>query len=292
VVWTRADDLQHDFYRQPTYHWLRAGWADPDPSAVQVWRHFVAAPGLNGVAYRLSDVLKEGLPVPYAITDKSVQATLADIPLPTGPWRAVMSGPNAFANECFLDEVAAARGKDPYQLRRELLPEGDRLRVVLETAASAAHWESPLAEGHGRGIACHTYGDSPVAMVAEVSVTSGQVRVERVVCAIDCGTVVNPDMVVQQMEGGIAFGLTSLLKGEITYERGRVQQSSFDDFPLLQLADMPDVDVHIVSTTRAPQGAGEMGVPPIVPAVVNAIHACTGVRIRRLPLRPGDLAAS
>jgi isoquinoline 1-oxidoreductase beta subunit len=290
VVWTREDDIQHDFYRQQTYHWLRAGW-DAEGNLAS-WRHFIAAPGINGVAYHAgNEVLEEGLAVPYTIPDKRSRTLLANIPIPTGPWRAVMSGPSAFANECFLDEVAAALQKDPYELRMALLPESDRLRPILELAAAQAGWGAPLPAGHGRGIACHTYRQTAVAMVAEASVQDGQVRVHKVVCAVNCGTVVHPDMVVQQMEGSIADGLASLLKGEITFERGRVQQSNFGDYPLLRIDEMPQVEVHILPDPRPPQGVGETGVPPIVPAVANAIFAATGARIRRIPIRAGDLRA-
>jgi isoquinoline 1-oxidoreductase beta subunit len=212
------------------------------------------------------------------------------MPLPTGPWRAVMNGPNAFANECFLDEVAAALKKDPYEFRMALLKDGDRLKPAVDLVAKKANWGGPLPAGHGLGLACHTtYGLTSVAMVAEVSVEAGLVRVHKVVCAVDCGLAVHPDMVIQQMEGGIVFGLTALLKGEITFDKGRVQQSNFNDYPLLQMAEMPAVEVYILPSDRAPQGVGEMGVPPIAPAVVNAIYAVTGKRIRRMPVKAEDL---
>jgi isoquinoline 1-oxidoreductase beta subunit len=290
VVWTREDDIQHDFYRQPTYHWLRAGW--DEAGKLGLWRHYMAGPGLNGIAYRVGgEVLDEGLAVSYDVPDHLAQSLLADIPLPTGPWRAVMAGPNAFANECFLDEVAAALKQDPYEFRMALLPESDRLRPVVELAAARANWGAPLSDGHARGIACHTYHGTSVAMVAEVSIEAGAVRVHTVVCALDCGMVIHPDMIAQQMEGGIAYGLTSLLKREITFKQGRVQQSNFGDYPLLQMGEMPEVEVHVVPSTRAPQGVGEMGVPPLAPAVVNAIFAATGRRIRRMPIRAEDLQA-
>lgn len=299
VVWTRDDDLQHDYYRQPTYHWLRAGWTNAGDLAL--WRHFVAGPGLNGIAYRVGkEVLEDGMLVPYEIPGRRAQSVFANIPLPTGPWRAVVNGPNAFANECFFDEVAVALNKDPYEFRVSLLREGDRMKPVLELAATKAGWGTPLLEGQGRGIACHTYHQTSAAMVAEVTVGGSTgaalsplvVRVNRIVCALDCGTVVHPDMVAQQMEGCVAFALTSLLKGEITFEAGRVQQSNFNDYPLLQLSEMPQVEVYTVQTNRAPLGVGEMGVPPLVPAVLNAVFAATGIRIRHTPIRAEDLQAS
>jgi isoquinoline 1-oxidoreductase beta subunit len=288
VVWTREDDIQHDFYRQATYHWLRAGW--DEEGVLGLWRHYIAAEGINGVAYHAgNEVLEEGLAVSYTIPDARVQSLLADIPIPTGPWRAVVNGPNAFANECFLDEVATALKQDPYEFRMALLRESNPLRGTVELAAAKAGWGAPPPEGRGRGIACHTTDGTSVAMVAEASVWNGAVRVHKVVCAIDCGIVINPDMVAQQIESGITCGLLSLLKGEITFEQGRVQQTNFKDYPLLQIGEMPEVEVHIVPSDRAPQGVGEMGVPPTVPAVINALFAVTGKRIRRIPIRAEDL---
>jgi isoquinoline 1-oxidoreductase beta subunit len=288
VVWTREDDFAFDFCRQPTRHWLRAEW--DAAGTVTGWRHHLAAPGLNGIAYRaVTDVLSEGLDIPYSVKRKTREPTIAPIPLPTGPWRAVMAGPNAFANECFFDEVAAALGRDPYDLRKQLLPAGDPMLRVLELAATSADWGSAVAPGRGRGIACHEYHDVPVAMVADVAVDGSVLRVERIVCAIDCGLVVQPDMVVQQIEGAVAFALTSMLKSAITHDKGRIQQQNFTDHPLLRLDEMPEVEVHIVESDSDPRGVGEMGVPPVVPAVANAIWAATGVRIRRIPLQPGDL---
>lgn len=288
VVWTREDDIQHDFYRQPTYHWMRAGW-DAD-GKLGLWRHYLAAPGLNGVAYRIGrEVLDEGLTVPYVIPNRLVKAELANVPLPTGPWRAVMAGPNGFANESFLDEVAFALKQDPYELRMQLLGPSDRMRPVLELAATKANWATPPAAGRARGIACHTYHATGVAMVAEVSVEAGKVRVHEITCALDCGVVIHPDIVAQQMEGGVAYALTALFKNPITFKQGRVEQSNFNDYPLLKMDEMPVVKVYTVPSPHAPQGVGEMGVPPVAPAVLNAVFALTGKRIRHTPIRAEDL---
>jgi isoquinoline 1-oxidoreductase beta subunit len=292
LVWTREDDIQHDFYRQVTCHWLKAGW-DANGN-VQLWRHYLAAQGINGIAYRAGrEVLEEDLNAPYDVDDRISQGFVVNFPVPTGPWRGVVSATNAHANECFIDEVAAALGRDPYELRMALLNESDRLRSTLQLAAEKSNWGAALPEGHGRGIACHkTYGQTSVAMTAEVSVLVGAVKVHKVVCAINCGRVIHPDMVAQQMEGGIVFGLTSLLKSGITIEAGRVQQSNFGDYPLLQMNEMPEVEVYIAEDDRPPQGIGEMGVPPVVPAVVNAIFNATGIRVRHMPVRAEDLLSS
>lgn len=289
VVWTRDDDIRNDFYRQVTYHRMRAGW-DAEGN-LGMWQHDLAAQGISGIAYHGGvDVLNEDIDVLYDIDGKSSRSFVVDFPVHTGPWRGVVSATNAFANECFLDEVAAALGKDPLEFRLSRLRESEQLRKALELAAEKSGWGSPLPQGSGRGIACHkTYGQTSVAMVAEVSVEDEKLHVRKVTCAINCGKVIHPDMVKQQMEGSIAFGLTALLKGEITIEKGRIQQSNFFDYPLLQMSEMPEVEVYIVEDDRSPLGLGEMGVPPITPAVVNAIYAAIGVRIRRTPIRDEDL---
>ncbi len=211
--------------------------------------------------------------------------------MPVGFWRSVGSSQNAFITaECFLDEIAAAAGRDPYELRLEYLTNAPRHTRVLELAATKAGWSQPALPGRHRGIAVAESFGSVVAEVAEVSVSpEGEVRVHRVVCAVDCGVVVNPDTVEAQMEGGIVYGLTAALRGEITVANGQVQQSNFHDYPMLRINEMPVVEVHIVPSTDPPGGVGEPGTPPIAPAVVNAIFAATGKRVRKLPIQPDDL---
>jgi isoquinoline 1-oxidoreductase subunit beta len=199
---------------------------------------------------------------------------------------------NGYVVETFIDELAKAGGKDPFELRRKLLAKAPRHLGVLELAASKAGWGKPLSAGRTRGIAVVESFASYVAEVAEVSVnrSSGEVRVHRVVCAVDCGRHVNPDIIAAQMQGGIAYGLTAALKGAITIEKGRVQQSNFHNYEMVRLNQMPEVEVHIVPSNEAPGGIGEPGTPPIAPAVCNAVFAATGKPIRRLPIRAEDLA--
>lgn len=198
--------------------------------------------------------------------------------------------PAAYARECFVDEYAAATGVDSYDLRLQLVDEkvyAADARAVLQLAAEKSDWGKPLPAGWGRGMAFHsTFGVTHVAHVVEVEVDKqGRVRVHRVVSAVDCGAVINPSGVEAQMEGGIAFGLTAALKDKITVKDGRVEQGNFDDFGILRLDEMPAVEVYIVPSDRRPTGIGEMGVPPIVPAVLNAIYAAAGVRVREIPVK-------
>jgi isoquinoline 1-oxidoreductase beta subunit len=200
--------------------------------------------------------------------------------------------PDAFVRECFLDEMAEVLGLDPLEVRLEL--HRPNMIPLLEMVAQESDWGSSLPDGWGRGIACHaTWEATPVAQVAEVSVSDrGEVQVHRVLCAIDPGLAIHPESVKAQMEGGIVFGLTAVLKNAIQYENGRVQQSNFHDYPLLRMNEMPEVEVRILESGGSPTGVGEMGVPPIVPAVMNAIYDATGVRVRKIPVKPSDLLAA
>ncbi len=296
VIWTREDDIQHDYYRPATYNRLRAALnADGDPVG---WWHRIVGPSILSRAF--PDAVKDGIDrtsvegaanLPYSIANLHVESAIEDPGVPVGFWRSVGSSQNAYVTECFLDELAAAAGADPYELRRRLLRDAPRHRGVLELAATTADWGGALPEGHYRGIAVAESFASYVAQVAEVSVSpKGAVRVHRVVCAIDCGSVVNPDTVKAQMESGIAYGLSAVLKGAIDIDEGRVVQSNFHDFPLVRMDEMPEVEVVILRSGRDPGGVGEPGVPPIAPAVANAVFAATGRPVRRLPIRPEDLA--
>jgi isoquinoline 1-oxidoreductase beta subunit len=206
-------------------------------------------------------------------------------------WRSVGNSHNGFVTESFVDELAHAAGKDPLEFRRMLLAKHPRHLGVLNLAAEKAGWGKTLATRRARGVAVHEAFGSFVAQVAEVSVSpTGVPRVCRVVCAVDCGQVVNPDTVKAQMESGIIFGLTAALYGQITLEKGRVQQRNFHDYKMLRIHETPEIEVHIVPSTEKHGGVGEPGVPPIAAAVGNAIFAATGKRIRRLPIRAEDLA--
>jgi isoquinoline 1-oxidoreductase beta subunit len=290
VIWSREDDIRHEYYRPASYHRLRAGLGtDGRPVA---WTHRLVAPSImarvfpNTVQNGLDQETVEGaVAMPYGIPNVHVDYVLTDTGIPVGFWRSVNNSFNAFVVESFIDELAHAAKRDPFEYRRALLADAPRHRAALELAASKAGWGSPAAAGRARGIAVHKSFESFVAQVAEVSVAQdGTVKVHRVVCAVDCGPVVNPSIVDAQMESGIVYGLTAALYGEITIAGGRVVQSNFHDYPMLQVAEMPKVEVYIVPSTDAQGGVGEPGTPPIAPAVCNAIFAATGKRIRKLPI--------
>jgi len=320
VIWTREEDIQHDFYRPATYNVFLAGLdSNGWPTA---WSHRIVSPAIMDrlIPQFLPSMLPQWIPrplknlsawlagalvprfktdekatqgaaeMPYAIENVRVEYIKDDPGIPTGFWRSVYHSQNAFAVESFIDEIAASAGSDPYELRRELLRKAPRLRALLDLAADKAGWRQKLPKGIHRGIAVHDYQDTAVAQVAEVSVDPmGKVSVHRVVCAVDCGIVVNPKIVEAQMESAIAFGLTATLKSAVAIRKGRVEQSNFDGFPLLRIDEMPKVEVHIVPSTNPPSGIGETGVPPIAPAITNAVFAATGKRIRKLPIRPDNL---
>ncbi|MEO8453217.1 MAG: molybdopterin cofactor-binding domain-containing protein, partial [Gemmatimonadota bacterium] len=213
-------------------------------------------------------------------------AVNADVGVPLGYWRSVGASQNGFFTESFVDEMAVAAGKDPFEFRRALLKKKPKHLKVLELAAEKAGWGTPLPAGRARGIAVVESFDSVVAEVAEVSMNpNGTVRVHRVVAGVDCGIAVNPNTIAAQVEGAIVYGLTAALHGEITIKDGRVAQSNFHDYPMLRMNEMPVIEVHIVASTEAPTGIGEPATPPIAPAVANAVYALTKRRIRRLPLK-------
>jgi isoquinoline 1-oxidoreductase subunit beta len=292
VVWTREDDTRGGWYR-PMWYDRMVGGVDASGNPV-AWTHTIVGQSImQGTMFEqfltkngIDDSSVEGAAdLLYGIPNLQVDLHTPKIGVPVQWWRSVGHSHNGFAVEAFFDELAHAGGKDPYELRRALLAKQPRMRAVLELVAQKADWGKPLPAGKGRGIATHFSFDSYVAQVAEVSVENGHLRVHRVVCAVDCGRVVNPDTVKAQMEGGIIFALTAALMAEITLEQGRVKQRNFHDYQMLRINEAPEIEVYIVPSTENPTGVGEPGVPPVAPAVANAIFAATGKRVRKLPIR-------
>jgi isoquinoline 1-oxidoreductase beta subunit len=290
VVWSREDDTQHDQYRPACYHRLRAG-LDAAGQPV-VWTHRIVAPSIMARVFPNfvkdgidGEAVEGGVGMPYTVPNVHVDYLMPDTGIPVGFWRSVNNSFNAFVVESFVDELAHAAKKDPYEYRRDLLGKAPRHLGVLNLVAQKAGWGAPLATGRSRGIAVWKSFETHVAEVAEISIDSdGTVQVHRVVCAVDCGPVVNPDTVEAQMQSAIVYGLTAALWGEITIDQGRVTQSNFHNYRMLRMAEMPQIEVHIVSSNESQGGVGEPGTPPIAPAVCNAIYAATGKRIRKLPI--------
>jgi isoquinoline 1-oxidoreductase beta subunit len=244
-----------------------------------------AVPMLSGPIDMPDKTTAEGLfDLPYSFASQHMSHVATKSGVPVGFWRSVGHSHNAFFSESFMDELAAASKQDPLAFRLGLLNDAPRYAAVLQKAADLAGWGKPLPEGHAHGLALHESFGSIVAQVAEISLANGQIRVHHVVCAIDCGTVVNPATVAQQMESGVVFGLSAALSGQIDIVGGVVQQRNFPNYPLVTLAQAPVVQTHIMASTRAPGGVGEPAVPPIAPAVANALFALTGKRLRTLPL--------
>ncbi|HYG84649.1 MAG TPA: xanthine dehydrogenase family protein molybdopterin-binding subunit [Azospirillum sp.] len=290
LIWTREDDIQGGRYR-PMYHHSMAAGLDEQGKLI-AWKHRIVGQSiLIGTPFE-GVMVKDGIDatsvegaanLPYHIPNVLVDLHSVQVGVPVLWWRSVGSTHNAFATEVFIDELAFAAGQDPYRFRRDLLGKHPRHLAALDLAAEKAGWGKPLPAGKARGIAVHESFNSVVAQVAEVSMQGGRLKVERVVCAVDCGIAVNPDVVRAQMEGGIGFGLGAALAEAITLSQGRVEQSNFNDYTLLRIDRMPDVEVHIVPSAAPPTGVGEPGVPPIAPAVSNALFALTSNHVRNLP---------
>ena len=293
VVWTREEDVQHDVYRPYYFDRIAAGL--DSRGKLVTWNHRIV--GISILSRWAPPAFQNGLD--GDAVDGSVQL-LYDIPtilveyvrheepvLRTGWWRGVGVTHNCFVIESFLDEVAAATGQDPVAFRRGLLGKSPRARAVLDLAAEKAGWGKPLPPGQGRGVALMYSGwDTYMAQVAEVEVTgAGEVGVRRVVCAVDCGTIINPDTVTAQVEGGIVFGISGALWGEITLKNGRVEQSNFHDYRVLRMNETPPIEVHLVRNLEKPGGMGEPATAAIAPALANAVFAATGRRVRELPLQ-------
>lgn len=315
LVWSREDDTQNDVYRPAALHKMKASF--DEQGKLEAWDHQVVAPKLlewaiwdaapamfpGAPKFLYSTLSKSGLmmegiaapadtspyegaeDIPYQIPNIEVRHTKADAGVPVGYWRSVGHSHTAFAVECFVDELAHKAGQDAYQFRRSLLAKDSRVLKVLDLAAEKAQWGRKLEAGVYQGIAVHESFGSYVAQVAEIKVSGTDISVQKVVCAVDCGQVVNPDIVTMQMESGIIFGITAALYGEITIQDGQIQQSNFHDYPMLRMNQSPVIETHIVDSDETPTGVGEPGLPPTAPAIANALFHATGKRFRSTPLK-------
>lgn len=299
LLWSREEDMQHDVYRPAALSVFKA--ALDEKGQATAWSNRVVSPSVGrGTTARLlpwaaadspdKNQIEGAFDIPYSFAHVSVRQLRPFNAVPVGSWRSVGHSYNAFFTECFVDELAHAAGQDPVAYRSALLSAHPRHKAVLALAAAKSGWGQPLPVGHARGVALHESFGSICAQVAEVSIDGDQVRVHRVTCALDCGVVVNPDTVDAQLQSAIVYGLSAALFGEITLANGRVEQSSFPNYPVVQMAHMPRIDTHIVPSTQPPGGVGEPGTPPIAPAVANAVFVLKGQRVRALPIKLGPTA--
>jgi isoquinoline 1-oxidoreductase subunit beta len=296
LQWTREDDIRGGLYRPMYFHKLEA--ALDANHELTAWRHVIVGQSIMDGTI-MAAMIKDGIDgtsvegaatIAYEIPNVSVDLATMKTGVPVLWWRVVGSSHTTLAVEAFVDEVAHAAGRDPVEFRRKLLAKEPRMKAVLDLAAEKAGWTTPLPRGRGRGVAVAEAFSTFVAQVVEVSVKeTGQIKVERVVCAVDCGTAINPDIIAAQMEGGIGFALGAVMWGNISLENGKVQQSNFNDYRVLRMNEMPKVEVHIVPSTAPPTGVGEPGVAPLGPALANAIFAATGKRLHELPFSRSGL---
>jgi isoquinoline 1-oxidoreductase beta subunit len=290
LVWSREDDLRHDAYRPGSFHKLIAA---TDGRELTAWSHKLVSPSIyarkapHWIEEGIDETAVEGAAsFPYGVPNVEVRHVPVDPGIPTGYWRSVGFSCNGFAVEAFMDRIAAHIGQDPVAFRVGLLARtSPRLAAVVELAAAKADWGKPLPAGRFRGVACVSSYGSFVAQVVEISLRDGHPRVHRVVCAVDCGRVINPGIVEAQMQGGIVFGLCAALRGQVSLEAGRVRQGNFDTYPVLRMSETPDIEVHIVPSQAAAGGVGEPGVPPVAPALASAL-AAAGREVSRLPVVP------
>ncbi len=300
LVWSREDDMTHDFYRPAACHRMRGAiGANGRPSA---WSHTLVSTAIQGYwdpkKPPEDDEIGGAKQMPYAIPNVRLEYNPAASAVPRAWWRSVENSFNGFAVESFIDELAAAAGKDPVEFRKSLLvkppkwkptdeddPDPARLLGVLELAAEKSGWSKPLGKGRGRGIAAYYSFGSYFAEVAEVTVTGGDFKIDRMVAAVDCGQIVNPEQVRSQTEGAIIYGLSAALKNEITIKNGAVEQTNFDSYDPIRINEAPPIEVHLVDSAEDCGGMGEPGLPPAAPAVANAIFAACGQRLRKLPFQ-------
>jgi isoquinoline 1-oxidoreductase beta subunit len=273
TIWSRENDIQHDYYRGAA---LARHAGALDANGVPLAAHSNYTGGGNG----------EAVFMPYAIAAKSAKEKKAAHPIRLGQWRSVLNSQHGFFKESFIDEMAHAAGKDPFEFRRGLLGDQPRFKAALEKAAALSNWGTPLPAGEGRGIAvCESFG-TIVAEVVHVAISpEGRLKVRHVYAAVDCGDVVNLDSATAQVEGGIVFALSAALLSEITIKEGRVVEKNFRDYPMIHIADAPEITTSFIRSDAQLGGLGEPGVPPLAPALANAIHAATGIRVRELPIK-------
>lgn len=293
LLWTREDDIKGGFYRPMVLHKVRIGLTKD--GAISGWDHrLVSKPIFPGTPFEASSVNKQGLDstsvegvadTPYAINDLTVVQHNVDSAVPVLWWRSIGNTHTAFAMETLIDEVAIASGADPLAFRLDLLKDDERNVAVLKLAAEKAEWGETLPKGRGRGVAFHKSFGTRVAMVADVTATTKTIKVDRIVAAVDVGVAINPDIVTAQIEGAIGFALSMVLRNAITLRDGVVEQANFDDYEPTRMREMPKVEVHIVPSTASPSGIGEPGLPPVAPAIGNALAAATGKHLYSLPLR-------
>jgi len=289
LLWSREEDMTHDFYRPAVVARQKAGF--DEHGRLIAWESTSAGPSMGTPAFLQGTLLLGAYDTGYAFPNAKVSYVSCDYPVPVGIWRSVAHSQNAFFTESFIDEAAAAAGADPIAFRAALLTDNPRMTRVLHRAAELAGWGTPLAVAPdgarvARGMALHRAFGSVIAQVVEVSLGAGkQIRVHRVVCVLDCGLPVNPNLIRQQVEGGLIYGLSAALRGEITVESGRVQQHNFDAYEPLRMNECPAIQTEIIASNEHPQGVGEVATPPIAPALANALFTLTGQRLRSLPLR-------
>ena len=309
VLWTRDDDTKGDAFRAPASHRVAAG-LDAQGQLV-AWSHKVVSPSIlkdinpnaikNGVDFYclggLADYAESPMwnnKIQYEIPNLDIEFLISPLPIPVCPWRSVQNGPNAFVTESFMDELANAAGKGPLEFRLQSLKNNMRASRVLRMVAEKAGWGKPIPEGQARGIAQHACFGSWVAAVADISVDKkdGKIKVHRIVYGVDCGPTVNPGPITEQIRGGVILALSTVLKEEVQFANGGVKSANFDDYNVIRMSEVPEIEVHIVKSTERIGGIGELGVPATAPAIANAFFKATGVRIRRLPLSPSTVLAS